>query len=548
MNGQTYDGPQMVFDKVGVYAVTLNARDDPHPDHRYPDNAFDSYRKWSNSFTQNVVVHRRPVAQFTLSANGDGTIAWNDTSWDPDRFDPNTGAASAPDVTGYNYAANRGILERKYSYTSPSGTFVNGKLTRPSEAGTYTAYLQVKDEYGAWSTPASFDIYSAGGLLPHNKPAATLTYPNGSQASPTLVYTTRPNLTWAQSDPDGDILKSYDIQVLDESGAYIVGSGETAQWSNVTNWTVPLDLQTGKKYQVRVRVADDYDWSNWSNTGWMIINSPPKVSITDPNGRDKDTSMLIVDNRRPQITWRQSDKENNFFKKLYIQVLDQYGNLQYETGWDTWQNTGSNTNSFTIPQDLPTNVPLQVKMKVTDDDPNIWSDWSNTAWLLIDMTPSADVTNPSGSQTAPAPMSPTPMISFNEWDPDPLNAFAKYQVQFINEANTAVLHDSGEMSQNLAGQWRVVNYKVPDYAALPAGVKVQVTARVYDGYVWSPWSPRKWLLTNRPPVPDFDWTPKPVWEGDPVNVINRSSDPDGNSLSYEWTVRSRMAQYIQVQL
>jgi hypothetical protein len=43
-------------------------------------------------------------------------------------------------------------------------------------------------------------------------------------------------------------------------------------------------------------------------------------------------------------------------------------------------------------------------------------------------------------------------------------------------------------------------------------------------------------LTNRPPLADFDWSPKPVFEGDTLELINRSSDPDANQLASTWNV------------
>jgi hypothetical protein len=52
----------------------------------------------------------------------------------------------------------------------------------------------------------------------------------------------------------------------------------------------------------------------------------------------------------------------------------------------------------------------------------------------------------------------------------------------------------------------------------------------------STWSAQTWMLINRPPTADFDWTPKPAFEGDAVTLLNRSSDPDGDPLTYKWQV------------
>jgi hypothetical protein len=44
------------------------------------------------------------------------------------------------------------------------------------------------------------------------------------------------------------------------------------------------------------------------------------------------------------------------------------------------------------------------------------------------------------------------------------------------------------------------------------------------------------IVNNRPPVSKFDWTPKPVYEGDVINLINQSTDPDGDAMTYVWTI------------
>lgn len=533
MNGIESNGFQPVFDKVGFYDVTLRAKDDPHPSYRWPSMVFNEYRKDSNSFKQTLVVHRRPVAQFTLIANANGTISWNDTSYDPDRFDPNNGACSAPDVTGYNYCVNRGVLERKYSYLTPSGAMVVDKLTRVTETGTYTVYLQVKDEYGAWSYQLSQDITGVCCSSPNVKPGVTLTYPTGTQSNPTLVYTTRPTSTWNQWDSDGGILKAYNIRITDETGASVTGSGEMPQWNSVTSWTPSIDLQRGQKYGVQVQVSDGESWSDWSTMGWMKINSPPAVSISSPSGIAPEAATLYIDNRRPSINWIQSDPNWNYFKKYHIQFRNNAGASIYEA--TNWQTTSSTTNTFALPEDLPTLEPIQVRIRVTDDDENLWSAWSNTVWLAIDRTPSTSMITPSGSQSSPTPMSPTPNVQFRGADPDAGNVFTKFQVQFMSESST-LLHDSGEISFESTGMIGDRSYQLSDDASLPPGAKVRVRARMFDGYVWSAWSAPTWLLTNRPPAADFDWSPKPVWEGDLISITNLSTDPDGNPLTSTWSI------------
>jgi hypothetical protein len=98
--------------------------------------------------------------------------------------------------------------------------------------------------------------------------------------------------------------------------------------------------------------------------------------------------------------------------------------------------------------------------------------------------------------------------------------------------------DSGEFWQNTSaatGSWQAS-------ADLPAGQKLRVRVRVFDGHVWSDWSAQTWFYINRAPVADFDWSPKPVWEGDAVRLTSLSYDPDGDALTHMWHIVSPSGQ------
>src|SRR5690606_38500016 len=61
--------PVSVFDKVGMYRISYREMDDPHPNYRYPSNVFGQYRKYSDVDIKTLIVHRRPIANFTASIN-----------------------------------------------------------------------------------------------------------------------------------------------------------------------------------------------------------------------------------------------------------------------------------------------------------------------------------------------------------------------------------------------------------------------------------------------------------------------------------------------
>lgn len=420
-NGHTVNTPYPMLDKVGKYKMDYQVQDDPAPaGYKYPNGTFANYRKYSDVDSQYVIIHRRPVAKFTVSRNADGTLAYNDTSYDPDRWLSPTNYSTEP--TGIDYQSNRGILQWKYNYTTPSGVTKLGQLGRPLESGRYTIRLAVADEYAAWSDwyEQELDVDA----IPNNPPVAVLTFPTGTKDNPDYV-SLRPTITWNQSDPDPNTtFTGFELAIKDEWGSCFECITKEITTKNTSwAWTMDKDLFNGAKYSVQVRVRDDAStWSPWSNVGWMQTNRPPQAYMSFPFGTQ--ANPTVVNTLRPTLTWTQSD-------------------------------------------------------------------------------------------------------------PDPGAVFHFFQLQITNEANNVMILDSGKLWQGTtatSGSWYVTQ-------DLPTGQKMRVRVKVWDQYgAESEWSPQAWMLINRPPVAEFTWTPEPAWEGDTITLINQSTDPDGDPLTFVWNI------------
>ena len=542
LNGSSHNSGLPTFDRVGRWEVSLMAKDDPAPEpgYRYPDMTFDGYRKNSNSFKRTITVHRRPVSVFNPALNGN-TVTWNDSSYDPDRFDINTGYAEP------GYAANRGGFERRHIAISPSGVQYNYMVTSLDEKGIWTLGLQVKDEFGAWSFLETAQVEVAKNA--NRKPSVILTNPTGTEDSPTyLPVNVNPTITWTRSDPDPDTL--YTAYELVAESIYTGGwggvsiseriSGAKAELTKEVNgsfFATQVWGSTDYKYRVKIRVKDETEWSDWSNVGWFSSILPPSATLTFPLGTQDNPTY--VPTLRPTITWDQNDPNASRIMMQEINVWNENGTLfsnqvrnvayaDYAKTADSWQ--------------LNTDVPMGAKMRVTvrvKNSANVWSPWSNSGWFITNRPPAASMAVPDGSESAPTMFNTLrPTFVWYQTDPDPGTVFTSFQIQVTNAVNTVTLLDSGEYWQNTSattGSWQAS-------ADLPAGQKLRVRVRVFDGHVWSDWSSQTWFYINRAPVADFDWSPKPVWEGDAVRLTSLSYDPDGDALTYRWHIVSPSGQ------
>ena len=269
LHGKTFASPVLVLDKVGNYRIALRAKDDPNPDYPYPDMTFDEYRKTSNEYWRIITVHRRPVAQFTLSVDPETkNVVWDDQSYDPDRW--LSPAVYDTENTGIDYQATRGILERRYFYITPGGEKVDSMLVAPQETGTYTVGLQVRDEYGAWSYWAVQEIEITDPVPPDEPPVA------GFILSKTTLYRgetlTITSTAWDKEDgPAENLRHEYFIRNVTE------GTGETMQSTSRGTWNKVFNSLG--VMEIRQVVYDSKGQSAQAIQRVTVVNRPPAANF-----------------------------------------------------------------------------------------------------------------------------------------------------------------------------------------------------------------------------------------------------------------------------
>ncbi|MCG0275667.1 MAG: PKD domain-containing protein [Thermosediminibacteraceae bacterium] len=198
-SGKYIPAPITKFDKVGKYEVVFQKRDNPKNDDR-----FDNYRLWSymplNKLT--IYVHRKPIAQFTVSMVPNGAnyvISLTDQSYDLDHISmPNKG------IQAWEWKWKE-VNETTWHSGKMSGTFPVGK--------TYIIYLRVQDIEGAWSDPKVQVITTQNINLP---PVAQFT------VNPATQVINKPlTITDLSYDPNGDPIAERAWRVQKPDGTWI---------------------------------------------------------------------------------------------------------------------------------------------------------------------------------------------------------------------------------------------------------------------------------------------------------------------------------------
>ncbi|MGE6228452.1 LamG domain-containing protein [Paenibacillus chitinolyticus] len=187
--------------------------------------------------------------------------------------------------------------------------FIGGQVSAET-AGTSTDYGYVYDKTGRLEfgilpsgRTVNYQYDLSGNLLKKTftplanseSPQITLNNPNGEEAAPALVYSTRPTITWTQTD-DKNVFDAFHIKLYSLHSSKPVSDyyGRTSSGF----WKLDKDLEAGQKYRVEVRVTDGEQWSNKS-TGWFQVQ---KDSAEIPNTGFKGESLSFDGTKQLEFT------------------------------------------------------------------------------------------------------------------------------------------------------------------------------------------------------------------------------------------------------
>ncbi len=364
---KVYTEPLLELDRVGQYMISYSAVDNPTPKgYRYPGSSvFAAYMQRSDAYSRTFIVHRKPIALFTILQDDNFVLTYTDRSYDPDRWLP--GGTCSQEDTGIDYCKTRGITGHKWAYIDPDGKTYNSKLGRPTKKGLYTVRLSVKDEYAAWSEWYEQEIWLDAPLA--NTP-------------PVPGFTTTPITTYR----DTDVViasQAYDLEDGDRTTlehAYYMRNvtadgSESLQSASRTTWT--RSFSTIGTFAIRQVVKDSQGLSAEMTKQVYVVNRKPQADIQVPESSDQ-SSPTKFDVLRPTFEWTFQDADKADKQTQYQVRIYKYGGVLL---LDNGERIGA-SGKWIPSVDLPEQVKLYIQVRVHDGIE--WGEWSERKFFYVE--------------------------------------------------------------------------------------------------------------------------------------------------------------------
>ena len=451
-------------------------------------------------------------------------------------------SGTSPDMTGAQYKVWMRDYQEGRVYIRPKddlNTDKWGSTSTPVTVSLGGTYKQLNTDGTLGSVITSLSLHAAeGAIVIPVATGACATPPSvptlSSPADGVTVASRTPSICVNNSTQSGSCAQSiiYDFQVSTVSGFGTVVSenSSVAQGSSTTCWTVAATLNPGQLYYWRVRAGNGTSWSSWSATRKFVTrNSAPTVpTLSAPATGATMTSLqpilVIVNSTDPEgatPVYHFQLSTLSSFSSIAVENLS----VAQGPSMTTWQVTPALSNLTTY------------YWRVRASDGQAYSAWSGSRSFYVNQ--------PSGNNppTAPTCSSPTSgakvsnltpdLISNNAVDPngDPLT----YQFELYNASFSTQISQSPMITQ---GSGSTTTWRVP--VTLSQKTIYTWRTRAYDSQAWSNWMTLASFRTNRPPQTPIPRTPvsDTVFGSVHVLVTNNTTDPDGDTLTYDFVVYS----------
>lgn len=496
-NGKAYGSTINALEKPGVYEITFRAKDNP---------GLSAYSKWSEPVKKWLYVHRRPISQPDVRFTG--KVFAEGEALDYDTYD----TSYDPDIA---HILSDKLFRTRWADESKWTTGKRAYYNRPGVE--LIVQEQVRDIHGAWSYWGQTIVYkNAIPAINQTKPVMTITSPAGLTAAAPTVLINEPIIKWTYYDKENDPQESYRLMITyvdnNETALYIEHEGKALTYPMLADSIVP-----GRVVKIQGQVYSTGVWSDLSNIRYFVLDLPPETFLLSFNGSNA-ASPIYTNSNRPQLRVFTVDPENHPITAIDYEIYKaSNGSRVVDT------NSLTSSTSYTPPA-LAEGLHY---WKARANDSYLWGPYSTNGFFFVDTVKPADV----DEKLEVEPTAVTVKFNaFSDAEPSSGHATRTFYLQKVN-ANGSVtnidLNGDGTTEYSIPLALHAKSYRV---SGLAAGQEYRLTVLDYDvagneghyAYIH--------FVTNRPPTGDFDWSPKPVYEGDTVQFRSEVDDADGNSL------------------
>lgn len=408
----------------------------------------------------------------------------------------------------YKYIHDEHYYENSEGKIANSGLWQTSPILTFTKPGHYEIYYRAQDNPKDDERFANFRKWSAStaaiNLYVHRKPVAKfnklITFDGSSN---TFSIDLIPDASY-----DPDRVSSPNKGIVDYLWSYSDDNGSTWHDGKITT------LQKYRTYRFRLIVKDvDGAWSEVYEDSFYAdpgVKPPVAGFTTSPDTVYKDTEFAI--------TSTASHPDNlPLTYQYYIQESSDSETSETEAATTAdWSYTATKRTTY------------QIRQVVTDT--NGLTDEYIGFVPVKNRPPQATITYPSGTSSSNPTMIKVdnPTIQWRMEDDDG-DIQSRYQLIIRRTADGSTVYHTGSITSS--------DDQLP-VSGLPEDTLLEVQVRAHDGYEWSDWSNKKYFIwqPNEPPIAAFTWKPSTIWEGDTVKLINESTDPDDDLLTYDWQI------------
>jgi hypothetical protein len=410
------------------------------------------------------------------------------------------------------YLHNPAYYENPLGTLPEHGQTLTSPLTVLTRTGKYDVTYETSDrpkvdsrfaEFERWSEKAQLTLYA------HRRPIAdfSATISDAGDGSYNLVLVDR------SYDPDRQSKANRGIAKWEWKWKRY----EDAGW---TLGTPPSKIGSNSIYLISLRVKDED--GAWSDEKIITLlagahNNAPIAKFTVTSQIHYNQEYTIVD--------QSFDPDGDPIAERRWEVAKD-GKLIYE---GASQPTAATLRSRATSNGLSIYGSYDITLTVRDNPSqgsSLWSQPYTQSFTIINQPPVAGFTWTPSTLYQGNSVQVKHAVS----DPEKATLSVRYQVTAPNgQVTNYPSSGSYSVSQaNYSGNaFTISNLQGGNYT---------IVQTVSDGHAAAVLTKTMYVIPNRPPVADFTWTPSVIWEGDTVSFTNLSHDPDGDTLTSEWTI------------